>query len=69
MEEVEIVNDHDHYDEKACSDLRELVDRIAIPAEATHCEDVIRDCGAADALVLLGAHWDRVAAVVAYDGA
>lgn len=69
MEEVEIVNDHDHYDEKACSDSRELVDQIAIPAEATHLEDAIRDCGAAavaDALVLLDAH--QVAVVVAYDG-
>lgn len=66
MEEAEIVNDHDHYDEEACLDLRALVDPIAVPAEATHREDAIRDCGAADALVLLDAH--QVGVVVAYDG-
>jgi hypothetical protein len=69
VEEVEIVNDHGHYDEGAYSDLRGLVDRIVILAEATHCEDAIHECGAADALVLLDVHRDRVAAVVAYDGA
>ena len=63
------MNDHDHYDEEACSDLRELVDRIAILAETIHCEDAIRDCGAADALVLLDVHRVLVAAEVAYDGA
>jgi hypothetical protein len=69
VEEVEIVNDHGHYDGKACSDLRGVVGQIVILEEATHREDAIRDCGgaaAAGALVLLDAH--QVEGVAAYDG-